>query len=195
MNKPVVMAAILFLVSLAAGAGARVALAPSPPEAASAASENEAGKGTHSEAALTPPGAGETATPVSSHLPSAQGAEGGTTASPEESGAGSGDVPSLHPGASAGRSSAAMPQAGGTAAAGNAANDRDQVEFRELSNILSQVSTVDAARFLIHLDDQQVIGILRPMSVQRAAVILARFPSERAKPLREHLLDLPEEMR
>ena len=41
MNKPVVMAAILFLVSLAAGAGARVALAPSPPEAASAASENE----------------------------------------------------------------------------------------------------------------------------------------------------------
>lgn len=69
--------------------------------------------------------------------------------------------------------------------------DPQGVEFREMGRILSSLSPHDAGVFLGHLEDAQVLAVLRAMSIAEAAPILDRLPAERAERLKAHLFDLP----
>jgi hypothetical protein len=184
MKKILMIAGVAFLVSLAAGAGGRMALAPPPPPEATAengdAATTEAGHGATTEsghAATKETVHGESPPAGASHaaVPAGQGVpeSGGGT----ESAAAAGDTGGSQPVASRDREAHAP-----------AGDGERPLEFREMGHILSSMQPKEAGLFLSYLDDDRAAGLLRAMTVADAAAIIARVPKERGERLRALLL-------
>jgi hypothetical protein len=169
MKKLVLIAAVVFAVSVAGGVGGRLLLAPAGGGASASAS---------GETAVTAPPMPKDAVHAAVAGASDDASAGHeTSAAPAEAPA----RPAVAP------APARTPEARHADAAG--------MEFQEMARILSAMKPDEAVMFLGHLDDAQVLGILRSMSVRDAAGLLHRLPADRANALRRRLLDFTVEAR
>ncbi len=176
MKKILVIAGVAFLVSLAAGAGGRMMLAPSRPAGDEAV---EAGP----DGSAIPPH-GEAASP-----PAAHAAEAAAAAHTGEAGQPGGEgvrpASAVHPDDSLEGGAEA---ADATTDGPPGAPSRRPIEFREMGLILASMQPEEAGLFLSYLDDQRASGLLRAMTVAEAANILEHVSDERSKRLRRLLL-------
>jgi len=177
MKKLVLIAAAVFVVSILGGVGGRMLLAPGG-GGADAAPDSSASP-VMPKAAVREAIAG-----ASEHVPTG----GGDPAAP------AGDRESAPaPGRGTPASIATPPDPAASIRSRHA--DAAGMQFQEMARILGSMKPVEAAIFLAHLDDPQVLGILRSMTVRDAAGLLQQLPEKRADSLRRHLLDFEPEDR
>lgn len=78
-----------------------------------------------------------------------------------------------------------------TVTAGDSSHESPRVEFFEMTRILAGLPPADAAIFVEQLDDGHAVALLRSMTVNDAAAILANMQDKRRQVLKERLLESP----
>jgi hypothetical protein len=197
MKKMIMMAAIAFLVAVGAGTGLRMGMG-SPP-----AAEGETNGETEPGAVHGEP---DHATVDRSHGREAASAElaGGhaTTHGQPRSG-------ETHTGTATGVKVQAhdeqphiLPPGAGTAAReaashpdrehalGETGADEPGMPFPEMARLVLGMKPADAGRLLSHLSDEQVLAILRSMTVRDAWIVMRTLPAERRDALVAQVFDM-----
>ncbi|MFB3908863.1 MAG: magnesium transporter MgtE N-terminal domain-containing protein [Candidatus Eisenbacteria bacterium] len=189
----IVIAAVVFVVALTAGTGARLMTAPKgQPGAAGAGADADAGA--VAETDLAAAGA-----PVTEVKPSVDaelgGAETAAVAAEEEAekmaeetaaatSAETASEPQAQRAASAESAAAAQPVSSGPAEPAAAPGTR----YKQFAKILNNMKPADAAKLLAGFTDEQVEEILHAVGARKAADLLARLPEDRAARIGRRLL-------
>ena len=198
MKKVMIMAAVAFLVSVGVGAGARIALAP--PAEDSTASETPAAPehsiavpavGLHHETGAPPePVTEEQAETTDAENSTDSRRENEETAGTRTEARDSGDREE-NPGTEGrGEATERGKRGAGSSPRATEAGTRDgkTMKFTELAGILGTMDSREAGFFLAHLEDDQVLLILRSMNLGQAADVLSYMPTKKADALRGRLL-------
>jgi hypothetical protein len=164
MNKLMVIVPITFLLATGAGIAARLTLLPvKPAETEAATAEVGTGHAAPDSSAMHPVDEVAATTAPEGH-------ENGPTERTESSPA------DVSPGPEAGVSSPGSRQKG-------------EIKYTQLTQIISRMSPTEASLLLEHLDDAQVLEILRGMTINDAALVVASLPAGRATTIKARLLD------
>jgi hypothetical protein len=67
----------------------------------------------------------------------------------------------------------------------------DQLSYKQVARILSNMNPQDAVKILGYLEDSHVEGVLNELGVRQAASLLSQLPTERAARLSERLMRHP----
>jgi hypothetical protein len=192
MIRLVITGAVVFVVSLAAGAGITVMKAPPPKPAAAdstlvRADSAPAGRDsliavsappdTHAAAAGKPaaPETAARAVPVTAAHAAAESVRTAATAAP---------APLAPPTHAAAPSVAAL-----------AASVGDAEGYKQVARVLSNMKPADAAKILAYLTDDQVEGVLRQLGVRQAASLMSVLPVERAAAMSRRMIQHPPEVK
>ena len=177
MNKGIIVAVAAFLVSTAAGVGARLTLGPHPPAPPAEAAAPILSAGL-AGAAGTLPGHGDGNRPAMTPRP-------GPAAAP---GAGEG---SQAPGAQSPAVTDESTPSSDREAARRSGEGRNGAapEMSELGRCLQRMPPRDAALLMNYLDDAQVISLISGMTLGDALRVLESLPPGRAADIRRELFE------